>query len=116
MTTANKSKPAEAEAPKTGLKNPALKFKVINVEKTLAPEGTAGTWHQYIIKNQSSTITGSRRGTKREVVQHANDYAERLNERYISGARTTWTVGRRKTVNTANTANTSTSANASKSA
>lgn len=63
-----------------------LVFQVESVEQTEPPGGGQGQdWHRYVLKNQSSTITGVRRGTRQHVCDYAADYAKELNARIVFG-------------------------------
>lgn len=64
----------------------SLVFQVESVEKTEPPGGGQGQdWHRYVLKNQSSTITGLRRGSRQNVRDYAADYAKELNTRIVFG-------------------------------
>lgn len=59
-----------------------LKYGVVSVEKTEAPEGMSGdNWHRYIIGQGTSKIEGKRSGTLKDVTKHAESFAEELNAR-----------------------------------
>lgn len=59
-----------------------LKYNVVSVEKTSAPDGMAGdNWHLYIIGQGSSKIEGKKPGTLKSVTEHAETVAEDLNAR-----------------------------------
>ncbi len=63
-----------------------LVFQVESVEKTEPPGGEEGRdWHRYVLKNQSSTITGLRRGSRQHVCDYAAGYAKELNARIVFG-------------------------------
>ncbi len=63
-----------------------LVFQVESVEQTEPPGGGQGQdWHRYVLKNQSSTITGVRRGSRQNVRDYAADYAKELNARIVFG-------------------------------
>lgn len=82
--------------------NPALPrpFKVTSVEKTGAPDGGQGQdWYRYILENNRSTITGQRRGSRKDVLAYATQYAEQLNARGLTG-QSTWSPRGRKPTST----------------
>lgn len=57
-------------------------FKVACVEKTGTPEGGEGqNWYRYVLESGCSTVTGQRRGSRRDVLEYAMQYTERLNAR-----------------------------------
>ena len=63
-----------------------LVFRVDSIEKTTAPgPGQGSDWYRYVLKNDSSTITGVRRGTKQNVRDYATEYVEQLNLRIKLG-------------------------------
>ncbi len=63
-----------------------IKYSVVSVEKTDAPQGMpAGTWYRYIIGQGSSRIEGLKPGTLKSVTQHAETVAEDLNLRGKGG-------------------------------
>jgi len=71
-------------------------YKVARVEKTGAPEGGSGkNWYRYVLDNGRSTITGKRRGTLKDVTDHATRYAEQLTARGL-GAQSLWAPRGRK--------------------
>ena len=73
-----------------------LVFRVDSVEKTDAPgPGQGNDWYRYILKNNSSTITGVRRGTRQHVYDYAAEYVEQLNLRVKFGP-STWNPRGRK--------------------
>jgi len=66
-----------------------LKFRVITVEKTVAPEGMPGdNWHLYVIGQDSSRIEGKKPGSLKAVTLHAETVAQDLNERTGRGGST----------------------------
>lgn len=78
-----------------------LVFQVESVERTEPPGGGQGQdWHRYVLKNQSSTITGLRRGTRQHVCDYATDYAKELNARIVFGP-PSWNPRGRKPARTA---------------
>lgn len=61
-------------------------FKVASVEKTTAPEGGQGQdWYRYILASGRSTVTGQRRGSRKDVLAYAAQCAEQLNARGLTG-------------------------------
>ena len=73
-----------------------LKYNVITVEKTTAPEGMTGdNWHRYVIGQGGSKIEGKKPGTLKEVTLHAQTAAEDLNSR-VGGSGSTY-VSRKRT-------------------
>ena len=79
-----KAADAGAGAKATGARKKAEKenkYPVLSIEKIAPPKGADGNWYQYIIGKGNSQITGSRRGTLRQVTTYANNYAKSLNER-----------------------------------
>ena len=57
-------------------------YQVSNVEKIPAPDNSDDkNWYRYEISNKSSSISGQRSGTLKQVTQHAEEFAEQLNER-----------------------------------
>jgi len=73
-----------------------LVFRVDCIEKTDPPgPGQGNDWYRYVLKNDSSTITGVRRGTRQHVYDYAADYVEQLNLRIKFGP-ATWNPRGRK--------------------
>lgn len=65
-----------------------VKYKVIEVEKTSAPEGLDGdNWFRYVIKKGNSVMDCKKSGTLKSVTSHAKDLAELINSRNVSGRR-----------------------------
>ena len=58
-----------------------LPFKVDSISSAIAPPGTEGVWHRYVISQGTNTITGVRAGTLAEVTALLQDMIERLNDR-----------------------------------
>lgn len=70
----------ENEAPKT--ETVKLKYQVVTVEKTSAPDGMPGdNWHRYVIGQGTSKIEGKKPGTLKAVTEHAETVADDLNSR-----------------------------------
>lgn len=58
------------------------KYKVASVVKAEPPEGMSGDdWHQYTITYGKTSIQGLKPGSLFSVTQHAEEFAENLNER-----------------------------------
>ena len=61
-------------------------FKVATVEKICAPDGGEGQdWYRYILDSGRSTISGQRRGSRKDVHGYATQCAEQLNTRGLTG-------------------------------
>ncbi len=61
-------------------------FKVASVEKTTAPDGSEGQdWYRYVLDSGRSTISGHRRGSRKDVHAYATQCAEQLNARGLTG-------------------------------
>lgn len=57
-------------------------YKVVSIEKSAAPRGWTGDdWHHYVIGRGKSIIEGDKTGTLKEVTEHVEDLAERINAR-----------------------------------
>ena len=62
------------------LKN--VEYKLISVEKTDPPEGIEdGNWYRYVVGRGDSSLEGKRRGTLKQVSEHAETLAADLNSR-----------------------------------
>jgi hypothetical protein len=62
-------------------------FEVVSVAKTRPPKsGHQGNWYRYTIANRITEITGTRRGSKEEVLSFAHRSIERLNSRHMGPA------------------------------
>jgi len=61
-------------------------YRVVNVEETSAPEGMQGNWHRYVIKRGESTIEGMQPGDLYDVTEHAEKFADSLNDRFTNGS------------------------------
>ncbi len=71
-------------------------FKVARVEKTGAPNGGHGhDWYRYVLESGRSTITGQRRGSRKDVLAYATQCAEQLNARALA-AKSIWNPRGRK--------------------
>ena len=87
---AEAGKPAE-EADLGPPKYPELQFKVVSVERMDMPSGgTGGVWYRYVIANEATTVTGSRRGSKAAVTEHAKEFAEQLTSRIEPRRKARW--------------------------
>jgi hypothetical protein len=74
----------------------ASPYRVARIERIDMPDGGEGkNWYRYILENGRSTITGQRRGSKEDVVAHAERYAQQLNARGFSG-QSVWTPRSKK--------------------
>lgn len=68
-----------------------VEYNVISVEKTEPPEGVEGTnWYRYVIGRGTSTMVGRRRGTLKQVTDHAKTLAKDLNERSGRTGKSLW--------------------------
>ncbi|MGD8742236.1 MAG: hypothetical protein PVH46_02350 [Granulosicoccaceae bacterium] len=75
---------------------PDRTYKVVAVEKTEPPAGIeGGDWYRYVIARENETIVGNRRGTLKEVTQHANECAQNLSYR-VAGGTPYWSSSARK--------------------
>ncbi len=58
-------------------------FEVVTVAKTKPPfSDRKGNWYRYTIANRVTEITGTRRGSKDEVMNFVNHSIQRLNNRH----------------------------------
>ncbi|MBI3777482.1 MAG: hypothetical protein HY274_00955 [Gammaproteobacteria bacterium] len=77
-------------------------FKVASVEKTDAPDGSDGQdWYRYVLDSGRSTISGQRRGSRKDVLAYASQCAEQLNARGLTG-QSIWSPRGRKPANATN--------------
>ena len=76
--------PASSKAPsRAAIPHP---FKVSSVEKINAPDGgREQDWYRYILDSGRSTITGQRRGSRKDVLAYATQCTEQLNARGLTG-------------------------------
>lgn len=75
-------------------------FKVARVEKTAAPNGGQGQdWYRYVLESGRSTITGKRRGSRKDVLAYATRCTEQLNARGLT-AQSIWSPRGRKPAST----------------
>lgn len=59
-----------------------VEYKLITVEKTEPPEGVEdGSWYRYVVSRGDSSLEGKRRGTLKQVSEHAQTLAADLNSR-----------------------------------
>ncbi len=59
-----------------------LEYTLISVEKTEPPSGVeGGNWYEYIVGRGNSSLVGKRRGTRKQVTEHAETLADDLNSR-----------------------------------
>jgi hypothetical protein len=65
-------------------------YHVVSVDKAQAPGGADGDWFRYVLAGGRSPITGLRRGTLREVTEHAHRCASELNQRNSGKAPSAW--------------------------
>jgi hypothetical protein len=83
------------QSPKTRMDS-RRHFRVALVEKSTVPQGAKGEdWYRYVLESGNSAITGWRRGSRQEIVQHAIRCTEELNARGSNG-HSPWS-SRRKT-------------------
>lgn len=92
MSSAIKSSAAQASSPERNRRPPASGvFHLASVDKTAVPDGCDGDdWYRYVIENGRSTITGCRRGSLKQVTEHAKAYVEELNARVGGRGSSTW--------------------------
>ena len=68
-----------------------VEYNVVSVEKTEAPDGMEGAnWYRYVIGRGTSTMVGSRRGTLKQVTEHAKTLASDLNARSGRNGKSLW--------------------------
>jgi len=61
-------------------------FKVACVEKIDAPDGGEGhDWYRYVLESGRSTVTGQRRGSRKDVLAYATQCTEQMNARGLTG-------------------------------
>jgi hypothetical protein len=59
-----------------------VEYKLITVEKTDPPPGVEdGSWYRYVVGRGDSSLEGKRRGTLKQVSEHAETLAADLNSR-----------------------------------
>lgn len=68
-----------------------IKYQVVVVEKTTAPDGMSGdNWYRYVIQkgNLANTVMECKKtGSLKDVTEHAEGVAETINSRKIKGGR-----------------------------
>jgi hypothetical protein len=61
-------------------------YKVELVEETTPPEGVSdGNWFLYVVGEGKNRVKGKISGTLASATKHAEDFAEKLNERAAKG-------------------------------
>lgn len=76
--------------------SPDKAYRVVTVEKTDPPEGIiGGNWHRYVIELEEQSIVGVRRGTLKQVTEHARECAENMSNRFARGS-THWSSRNKK--------------------
>lgn len=62
-------------------------FEVVSVAKTRPPvSDRQGNWYRYTIANRVTEITGTRRGSRDEVLSFVHSSIQRLNSRHMGPA------------------------------
>ncbi|MDH3604910.1 MAG: hypothetical protein OEU26_35340 [Candidatus Tectomicrobia bacterium] len=70
-------------------------YQVALVEKAAMPQGAEGEdWYRYVLESGYAAITGWRRGSLKEITQHAIRCTEELNARSTDGF-SRWAHGRK---------------------
>ena len=68
-----------------------VEYNVLSVEKIDPPAGMDGAnWYRYVIGRGTSTMVGNRRGTLKQVTEHANTLASDLNARSGRNGKSLW--------------------------
>jgi len=76
--------------------SPDKAYQVVTVEKADPPEGLiGGNWYRYVIELEGQSIVGVRRGTLKQVTEHAKECAENMSNRFARG-RTHWSSRNKK--------------------
>ena len=58
-------------------------FEIVDIQKTKPPVSELkGNWYQYTIANRITEITGTRRGSRDEVISFVKSSLQRLNTRH----------------------------------
>ena len=84
----------EKLAPVTANSN---RYHVASVEKVDMPEGGRGaSWYRYVIAGGYAPLTGSRRGTQKQISEYAKQLVGELNARSGLGAPSPWTPRQKK--------------------
>lgn len=74
-----------------------IDYKVVSVEKTDPPEGIdGGNWCKYIVGRGDSSLVGSRRGTLKQVTEHAETLVSDLNARSGRKGKSVWAPKQQK--------------------
>ena len=61
------------------------RYKIKNLQKVASPTGTGNfNWYRFIIENDKNSITNLRSGSKKEVLNFAEESVKRLNEKYFT--------------------------------
>lgn len=61
------------------------RYEIKSLERVNAPYGLQGeSWYQFVIENDINSITGFRRGKKKDVFKVVTDSVRRLNETYLT--------------------------------
>ena len=64
------------------------RYKIKNMEKVASPTGTKNlNWYKFIIENDKNSITNLRSGSKKDVIDFAEESVKRLNEKYFTHVR-----------------------------
>ena len=69
----------------TKIEAPVAYYRVAQVEKMSAPEGSKGNWFRYVIEGGYAPVTGAKPGTQKQVSVYARQLADELNARRSSG-------------------------------
>lgn len=73
---------APADAVRKSPSPASADYRLTSVTKSTPPEGAnGGTWHRYELARGTSTITGYRQGSMKEVTRAAEEIVRGLNER-----------------------------------
>ncbi|MBI1424172.1 MAG: hypothetical protein GC149_11940 [Gammaproteobacteria bacterium] len=68
-----------------------VEYSVVSVEKIETPDGMEGSnWYRYVIGRGTSTMVGNRRGTLKQVTEHARSLANDLNARNGRNGKSLW--------------------------
>ena len=84
-----------ATSPRDARSTPQL-FEVTSVEKATAPDGSESRdWYRYVLRSRRSTVTGQRRGSRKDVHAYATQCVEQMNTRTLT-AQSIWRPRGRK--------------------
>lgn len=61
----------------------AQPFRIEEIARAPAPDGSDSVWHRYVISQGTNTIAGLRAGQHADVVSQVEEMVERLNLRRI---------------------------------